>query len=442
MRDLALFAVVFGSIPFILRKPYIGVLMWVWLSVMNPHRLVWSFAYGFNFAAIIAIVTLVSVMLTKDKKVPPVNGLTVILFLFVGWTGITTLFAWYPQESFEIWTTLMKTQLMAFLIPVLFHRKEHVRWLIWVIVLSVAYYGIKGGVFTLVVGGENRVWGPTGTYIEDNNALATAVVMIIPLLRYLQITYEDKRVRVALTGAMVLCGLSVLGSQSRGAFVAVSMMVFFLIWKSRQRLQLIVALVLLIPAALAFMPEKWFHRMDTIANYEQDTSGSASMRLNSWGTMFNIAKDRVTGGGFEVATRQVYDYYAPDKTFNPQVAHSIYFQAMGEHGFIGFFLYVLLCYTFWRHAGALAQVTRGYPSLAWAHNFGLMMQVSLVGFLTGGAFLSLILFDVPYYLIGTVLAVRALVDKELLTAGPAAKPVRVNPYTSIPPRRSPTAGNG
>ena len=56
LRDPFVFAIVFGSLPFILRRPHVGVLMWVWISVMNPHRLAWSWAYNFNFAAIIAAV--------------------------------------------------------------------------------------------------------------------------------------------------------------------------------------------------------------------------------------------------------------------------------------------------------------------------------------------------------------------------------------------------
>src|SRR5687767_5808071 len=109
MRDLVLAVMVFGSLPFILRRPQIGVVMWVWLSVMNPHRLTWSFAYDLPFAAWVAAATLVGALVSKDLKPPPANVLVVVIALFALWTGITTLFAFYPGESFEKWTTLMKT---------------------------------------------------------------------------------------------------------------------------------------------------------------------------------------------------------------------------------------------------------------------------------------------------------------------------------------------
>ena len=39
MRDIAVTAVVFGLLPFILWRPHIGILVWTWLGLMNPHRL-------------------------------------------------------------------------------------------------------------------------------------------------------------------------------------------------------------------------------------------------------------------------------------------------------------------------------------------------------------------------------------------------------------------
>jgi probable O-glycosylation ligase (exosortase A-associated) len=412
MRDVLVTAIIFSSIPFIIRRPYLGVLMYVWISIMNPHRLTWGFAYDFSFAWIIAVVTLVSCVFSRDLRRPPANGLTVALLLFAAWTGITTAFSLYPAQSYEIATGLMKTLIIAFLIPMLFHRPEQLRQLLWVIVLSVAYYGVKGGAWFLLTGGEYRIYGPSGSYIEDNNYLAVAVIMTIPFMRYLQLTSPHRSVRWGLTGMMLLCGVAALGSYSRGALLAACAMLATLLWKGRQKLLLSLIVVATIPAVLLYLPERWYQRMDTIVNFEQDDSASA--RLNAWATMFRLAQDRpLVGGGFNVAEAPVFEKYAPDTRFHAQVAHSIYFQALGEHGFIGLGLYLLLYLMLWRYAGWLSRATGGHPEFAWARDFGLMMQVSLVGFLVGGAFLSLVNFDVPYYLIGIVVATRRLIEAGL-----------------------------
>ena len=58
-------------------------------------------------------------------------------------------------------------------------------------------------------------------------------------------------------------------------------------------------------------------------------------RINAWHTAFNLAKDRVTGGGFDTFQGPTFRKYAPEPE-NVHAAHSIYFQVLGDHGFIGF----------------------------------------------------------------------------------------------------------
>jgi len=417
VRDIVLTAFILGSLPFILRRPQLGVVMYVWISVMNPHQLTYSFARDFGFAAIVAIATLAGTLFSKDVKPPPLNSLTVMLVLFAGWTGITTLFALHPEPSFARWEGLLKTVLIAFLIPILFHRKEDLRLLVWVLVISIAYYGTKGGIWTLVSGGVNRVHGPPRSYISDNNDIAVAVVMIIPLMWYLQRTSQRKYVRWGLFAMALLCAVAVLGTYSRGALLAVCAMSAFLWWRTSGKVALLVAAVLAVPIALTSMPEKWYGRMSTIANYAEESSANA--RLNSWGTMLNIAKARpIVGGGFEVATPAVYARYSPNPRFRPQVAHSIYFQALGEHGFIGLAFYLGLLYALWTTAGKIVRRTKGRADGHWAYELSLMMQVSLIGFAVGGAFLSLVNFDVPYYLVGLMAATLALVNREVSMEAP------------------------
>ena len=423
MRDIAVTAFILASLPFILRRPQLGVLMYVWISVMNPHRLAWGFAYDWPFALIVAVTTLAGVMLSREAKWPQMNSLLLALLLFIAWLGVTTVAALHPDEAYSRWIDVMKTQLMALLIPVLFHKKEDVRLLVWVIALSIGYYGAKGGIFTMLTGGEWRVYGPMNSYIADNNAIGLAIVMAIPLLYYLHMTTTFRYVRWLLAGMMLLCSVGVLGSYSRGALVGVCAMSVFLWWKGRHKIAILIALAVAAPVGLTLMPEKWYDRMDTIRNYEQDAS--ANMRLNSWQTMLNLAKDRpITGGGFEAGSRDVYEKYAPDPSRPPQTAHSIYFQALGEHGVVGLALYLWILAGAWLKCAGLMRAASIRPQIAWAGELGRMLQVTLVGFAVGGAFLSLINFDVPYYLVAIILATAALVRREK-EAAVAPKPVVV-----------------
>ena len=141
----------------------------------------------------------------------------------------------------------MKIQLFAFLTLMLLVNRQRMELLIWTIVLSLGFYGVKGGLFTIRTAGNFTVKGPQGTFIEGNNELAFALVIAIPLMRYPAAPGQERVVSRGLGIAMGLCFISVIGSYSRGALLAVSAMGFFLIWKSRQRKLMMVLLVLLVP---------------------------------------------------------------------------------------------------------------------------------------------------------------------------------------------------
>ena len=410
MRDLVLALFLFGSIPFILWRPAVGVFLWVWVSVMNPHRLTWDYAYDYQFAQVIAVATLVGLLFSREPKRPPVTPVTVVLFMMVLWMNVTTFFAIDTAGSLPMWERVMKIQFMVFVALYLLHSKQHVQVLIWVVAGSVAFFGIKGGLFTLREGGEYRVWGPAGSFIEENNALALALVMTIPLLQYLQLQATNRWVRWGLVGSMVLCGFSALGSHSRGALLAITAMLTVFWLKGHNKLVTGLVLVLLVPVAIGFMPENWEDRMRSIQNYEQD--GSAMGRINAWGMAWNLASDRLLGGGFEIYNLGVFGRYAPDPT-HFQGAHSIYFQMLGEHGFIGLGLFLLLWFLVWRDASWIARQARSRNELRWASDLARMIQVSLVGYAVGGAFLNLAYYDVPYYLLIALVLTRRLVEKEI-----------------------------
>ena len=83
MRDIFVTLAVFGSLPFILYRPYIGVLVWSWIGYMNPHRISWGFATEFPFAMIIAITTLVALFFSSEPKKVPWTRETVVLLIFI-----------------------------------------------------------------------------------------------------------------------------------------------------------------------------------------------------------------------------------------------------------------------------------------------------------------------------------------------------------------------
>jgi len=409
MRDLIVTLMVFGGLPFIFKRPWLGAVMWIWISVMNPHSQGWGFARTFPFAAIIAATTILALALGPDKKRMPFTAVSATFIAFALWMGVTSVFAIHFDFIGPQLNKVAKIFGMTLVVLMLIKNRMQLEAVIWTIVVSIGFYGVKGGLFTIRSGGNERVWGPAGTFIDGNNEVALAFVMVIPLMYYLFMIDTRKWVRIAIMGSIFLCALASLGSYSRGAALAIAGMAGVLWLKSRQKVRLGLMMAIAVPVLLLIMPPKWFDRIDTINEYQEDAS--AMGRINAWRMAYNLANDRPTGGGFEIYDSYVFTLYAPIPE-DVHAAHSIYFQVLGEHGWPGLILYLLLGLLTWRTGSAVIRMAGSDPERKWAVDMATMCQVSLIGFAVGGAFLSLAYFDVPYYVMVVLVALKDVLEKE------------------------------
>lgn len=408
MRDIFVTLVVFGSLPLILWRPFYGIIMWTWLGYMNPHRLAWGFSTSMPFAMMVAVTTLVALLISKEPKKLPWTRETVVLLLFVLWMCFTTIFAFQPEIAGLQLDKVLKIQVMTFVTLMLLTSRDRIHAVVWTVALSLGFYGIKGGIFTILTGGGYHVLGPPGTFIGQNNEMGMALLMTIPLMRYLQLEEKRHWLKLGLTGAMVLTLASVFGTQSRGALVGLVVMGAIFAWKSPRRLTFIAIMGAAIPLVLGFMPESWWERMQSIGSYEEDAS--AMGRIAAWTFAWQIGTQHFTGGGFEALT-----------VSGMRDVHSVYFEVLSEHGFLGLALFLALLAFTWLSAGWIIRYARQHAELKWAENLARMVQVSGVAYCTSGAFLGLAYFDFIYLLIVLVVATRVLVASHLSALAPAPK---------------------
>jgi len=412
MRDIALTLIFFGFLWFVFARPYVGIYIWTWLSLMNPHRLTYGFAFSFPFAQITAIVTLISMLVSKEPVRIPWTRETILLLIFVLWMLFTTLFSFFPDPAWEQWGKVWKIMLMIYVTLILINTRQKLDWLVWVIVLSLGLYGVKGGIFTILTGGAFRVQGPLGSFISGNNEMALALIMIIPLMRYLQLQTEHLWLRHGLTVSMLFTGIAAIGSQSRGALVGMVAMGVFLALKSRNKLFTLVPIIILVAAVAVIMPQEWHDRMSTITAEEKDSSVQG--RFVAWEMAVNLAKHRITGGGFETFQPSIYYMYSDNESkLSSTDAHSIYFEVIAEHGFIGFSLFMLLAWFTWNTGSRIRKLSRKSVETRWSFDLASMLQVSLVGYATAGAFLGLAYFDLYYDLIAMMVICRLLLLEQI-----------------------------
>ncbi len=435
MRDIVLALGLTFYIPMALRVPAAGLLCWEWFSIMSPHRQVFGFLLGQPLASLVAVATLVGWLISADRKRWTGDLLPWVMLALVLWMTVNGLASPQPEQNWLYWDRVMRTFAPVFLVFVLMTKQARMIGMVWVLVISLGYYGVKGGGFTIVNGGSGIVFGPPDSVLGDNNQLALGIVTELPLLYFLWRHTAHRLLRMGMLAALGLQVVMVFGSYSRGGVIALAV-VLGLIWLRSDHKLIYGGLgAAMVVAGLSVMPQSFWDRMHTLNNVEGDASFHG--RLVAWQVAFRYAKEHFPfGAGFYVPQMaQIFNSYFPDEVTH--AAHSIYFQMLGEHGFTGLALFLLMIGLALRNTGIVVRRTRGDPELAWLHDLADMVRVSLLSFCVGGAALSMAYFDGYLILIALSSTMREMAAPRRVTVPQAAAaPARAG----LAPPPAPQAG--
>jgi probable O-glycosylation ligase (exosortase A-associated) len=416
----------------------VGAIAWGWLSFANPHREVFGFAYGQPFNLIIAIATLSGILLSRSGF-RLCRDTTLYLVLALSACLIASaIFSLDPDASLPKVEEYIKTLIFMVVVAGLMNTKVRIMAMVWIIVISLGYFGTKGGLLFIASGGRHHFTGPAQSMINDRNQLALALIMAIPLMNYLRLTSARTVVRIALAAGMGLTTLAVLGTYSRGGFIALLAMGAFLWWRSRQKIVLLVLVGIIAIPAVMLVPHQWTQRMETISEAHEDDN-SFRGRLLAWAYNTNAALDRplVGAGVWALQGGACLPYMPPEgvlgrKENTCRAAHSIYFDALGSLGFPGFLAYMTLALVAWRNVQRIVTLTQNRADLLWMGDLARMIQVSFVGFFVGGAALSMTFYDVYLILVAAVSVMRVMAER----TGNAAKAALPQQQTSPAYRRA------
>jgi hypothetical protein len=85
----------------------------------------------------------------------------------------------------------------------------------------------------------------------------------------------------------------------------------------------------------------------------------------------------IVGAGFDLANPILFEIYSEVPGTEFYGPHSIYFQVLGEHGFVGLGLFLALGLATWRRSNKLTRQCTDRPGLEWVPRLMRMVQVSL-----------------------------------------------------------------
>src|SRR4029079_6421213 len=115
---------------------------WSWVSLMHPHRLIFSFLAGAQINLVVALTTIVGWLVTTKSKVFRINPTVVLIVLLGIWVTVATMAQIGESErGWSLWDRTEKTLIWAVMLQLIMVNKVRLHAIVWIAVLSLGYYG-------------------------------------------------------------------------------------------------------------------------------------------------------------------------------------------------------------------------------------------------------------------------------------------------------------
>ena len=273
------------------------------------------------------------------------------------------------------------------------NSQKRIHLLIKVMGLAHGLYALKGAIFFIGTGGQGMVEAPEGYFLAANNSLGIALVMNLPLLFYLIKVESNVWLRRLFKAMLIASYPAVIGTFSRGAWVALAIVTVLLFWRTERKAILLTGGVVLTLLTLILFPsiisKRVSERAETLENVDEDAT--SQQRLWSWEFCKRVGlANPIVGAGFQYYSRSAYAKYYPEMEVRwPErlwSCHSAWFTILSEHGVVGFLLWIGLMISCFMSLRRVRSYARGSPETGWALHLAGAIQVSMLGFIIGGTF--------------------------------------------------------
>ena len=430
MRDLMFALMMLLAVPLAIARPFNAYLLWAWTAVVVPTSYFYGFMADARLNFLFALLTLLLIFLGRVPwKLYQANRVTWLYLLFLVHATLV-FFVAYPlnPHNEQYYGFLFKGLLFCLLMPFFIRERLHMHAFIIVIVLGFGLHGVLNGLKTVASAGGHNVIGPDGTMISDRNHLSTALALALPLIYYLFQQSRHRLIRWGFLGGFVLVALAIAGSGSRGGFIALTVVLGWLVMTSRKRWSALVLVAILALLFFNLAPAEWFNRLSTIEDAGEDASFMG--RVIAWKVSSALAlSNPIFGGGFHAVQIQgIWDQFKaapgllgflnlPIPEFSAKAAHSIYFEVMGDMGFVGLFIFMTILLHALRSRFVIKRQLHSMgPQWLWARDMADMLMLGIVAYMAGGAAVSLAYFEVIYMVVMLMEMLRLHVARAVAAA--------------------------
>lgn len=419
MRDLAFIAFLAALVGMGFRRPFLLVLGYVYVDLVSPQRLTYLLLNSVPVSLIMVVFAVMGWVLLDDKKDSRVAPRQFLMLALLIYCGITTTQADFPIDALRKWDWVWKALAFAIFLPLTLRTKLRIEALALFMILSAASIIIVGGIKTLVSGGG---YGALNLMVTNNSGLyegsiiSCVAVAIIPLILWLMkhgtLYPADWRVKTFAYALVFACLLIPIGTQARTGLVCIAALGILTLRSTKRRAIYVTMVASAALVTIPLLPTSFTDRMDTIKDYRADTS--AGTRLAVWGWTWDYVQDHPFGGGFDayrgnkirVVTQDVEgggpqtDVSTSVEYDQARAYHSSYFEMLGEQGWPGLFLWLLI------HGGGVIRMEilraryKASVEKQWISGLANALQQAHLIYLVGSLFVGIAFQTFAYMLVG------------------------------------------
>ena len=410
MRDL--FFIAFLGIFFLLgfRRPFLLVAVYSYIDIVSPQRLCYFLLNSVPISAFAFVVMFGAWAVMDDKKDCRFSARQGMLLILVAWCGYTTLTADFPAEALTKWTWVWKAIIAGIFLPLVLRTRLRIEALTLFMILCASTIIINGGMKTALSGGG---YGVLNLMVDNNSGLyegsiiSCVAISLIPLIlwftQYGTIFPPDWRVKAFAYCLCLACMLMPIGTEARTGLVCLVILFGMMLMRSKKKFVYGPLLAVAALAAIPFLPASFTQRMQTIENHQGDES--ASTRVAVWTWTLDYVKTHPGGGGFDNYLQNSFTYFAQSVvtddsgsrverrlvTDKGRAYHSAYFEMLGEQGYFGFCLWLLIHGTCFVRTEMIRRMYRHRdgPREAWISPFAVALQQGHIVYMIGSLFVGI-----------------------------------------------------
>jgi putative inorganic carbon (HCO3(-)) transporter len=416
LRSLLLLFVYVSFLGLSVGAPFVATLGYVWVDTFQPQDVAYVLLPQIPVAMIMGLAALGGYLLLDRRSPPPIRLQTVLQVSMAIWVTLTTLWAQVPDAAWVKWDWAFKTVAFATFIPYVIRSRVQIEAFAQTYVFSLAANFVPFGLKVLISGGGYGVnlglqAGNSG--LSEGGLLSTSCLMAVPLAIYLgshsQLVPRLKVLTLAYWGIAGLAVVTAIGTYERSALLGLVVLGIYMWFRTKHKVGF--GLVLAVATCIIVYTSSgaWNSRVSTIGEYQTDNS--AMVRLLVWKWTLGFTATHPAGGGFNTYIINHVELPAagpePAHVEFGRAFHSIYFEVLGEHGYPGIIVFLLLAGSTFLMLRRVARQAAAYPELQWVVGLSNALQSGLAVFLTCGAFVGIAFQPMFWYFISMSICLSA-----------------------------------